>query len=99
MIHVKRKVARPVPPVRVEAMWGRWGSAGSEESTVRLMLEIGAAEVLGIVEMTEMVILAHREERATLLSLEAPQHCGTSRIRGAMATEIGGIDDLKNSRS
>ena len=27
---------------------------------------------LGIVEMTEMVILVHREERATLLSLEAP---------------------------
>ena len=27
---------------------------------------------LGKVEMTEMVILVHREERATLLSLEAP---------------------------
>ena len=70
-------------------MWERLGSAGSAESTGRLMLGSGVAAVLRmlvnhdeeedqnyleIMEMTEMVILARREERATLVSLEAPYY-------------------------
>lgn len=80
-------------------MWERLGSVGSGESTGRLMLGSGVAAVLEIMEMTEMVILARREERATLVSLEAPQHYETSRIRGATETESDEIDDWKNSRS
>ena len=85
------KTSEPAPPGRVEAMWERLGSAGSGESTGRLMLGSGVAAVLRmlvnhdeeeeedqnyleIMEMTEMVILARREERATLVSLEAPYY-------------------------
>ena len=43
------KKCEPAPPGRVEAMWERLGSAGSAESTGRLMLGIGVAAVLRMV--------------------------------------------------